>query len=186
MDDRAERDAGKIILTEPEKAPSGDVHSLLRRYVQETKQQSELAEQPPINNRTIPRIYLALRIIRLLAVVGIAVGVWALIEDDPAAPSAARSLDLTERQLCAERQEAVMRAITQYVADHKEAPKDLSELQSQYLAVPPVDPISGIPYHYVHVGNSVSLSCAKHPLFPQLAPQAAAPARPPHVATEQP
>ncbi len=166
------------MLTEPEVAPSGDVHSLLRQYVQETKQQFEFAEQPAISTGTIRRFYLALAIIALLAVGGIGIGVCALLEGDSPAQSAARALELTERQLCLHRQETVMRAIAQYVTDYKQAPKDLSELRSPYLTVPPVDPISGIPYRYMRDGNSVSLVCAKHPFLPQLSPQASTPEPP--------
>lgn len=169
MADRSERRVETMILTEPEEVRSGNVHSLLRQYVEETRQHLDSIERPAAGARSVRRIYLALAIVGVLALGGFGLGVPALLQRDSAAQSAERSLALYERELCSQRQEAVMRAIAQYIHDHNEAPKDLSVLKPPYLTAPPVDPVSGVPYRYVHEGNSVHLTCVKHPLSPQVA-----------------
>jgi hypothetical protein len=170
MADRSEHGAETVILTEPEGVESGNVHSLLRQYVQETRQHLDTMTCPA-PTPGVRRMYLVLAIVGVLALGGFGLGVLALLQHNSAAQSAERSLALYERELCSHRQEAVMRAITQYIHDHNEAPKDLSVLKPPYLTVPPVDPVSGVPYRYVHEGNSVYLTCAKHPLSPQVTPR---------------
>lgn len=73
---------------------------------------------------------------------------------------------LHEANLCRERQTAVMRAIDRYTSDQGRPPETLDTLRPSYLAEPPVDPTSGLPYRYSVRRDVIGLSCPKH-LLPQ-------------------
>ena len=167
MDDRSGTSSEPITLVEPEKASLGEhgnVHSLLLQYADETREQLEAIANPVPDTRHLRRVYWALGVVAVLVLAGVWVGVMALMRGDSAAQYAARALALHEQELCTHRQEAVMRAIAQYIQDHQEAPEDLSVLRPPYLTVAPVDPVSGVPYQYRRNGNAVWLSCSQHPL----------------------
>ena len=145
------------------------VQGLLLEYVHEFRQQQILVtgEAPW---RTSRRVYWALAGVSLILVAALGV---VLLQPESEAERTAR---LHDARVCAERQTAVMRAIGRYTRDHNRPPPNLEVLRPGYLAEPPVDPASGVPYRYVARGDIIGLSCPNH-LLAQQSSQAAA-ARP--------
>jgi len=136
------------------------VKGLLVEYVDEFRQQQVLltGEAP---RRASRRVYWALGSLSLILVAALAV---VLLQPESEAERIAR---LHEAKLCGERQTAVMRAIGRYTRDHGRPPENLEALRSGYLAEPPVDPASGLPYRYSARGDVIGLSCPNHLLAQQ-------------------
>jgi hypothetical protein len=141
------------------------VEGLLVEYVDEFREQQILVggEAP---RRASRRVALAAGIISLVLVAALSV---LLLQPENDAERVAR---LHEANLCQERQTAVMRAIGRYARDHGRPPPMLEVLQPGYLAEPPVDPASGLPYEYSVRGDLIALSCTKHLLPQHASPQA--------------
>jgi len=167
MDDRSAPSSEPIVIVEPEAGESGkpcNAGDLLRQYVDEAREQLDIIANPLPDTRGQRWAAWVLGAVAVLVLA--AIGAVALTRTDSVAEFAARAQALHEQNVCVRRQETVMRAIAQYTQDHREPPKDLSVLRPPYLDVPPVDPVSGVPYQYARQGNAVRLSCAQHPLRP--------------------
>ncbi len=172
MDDHRTPVNESIVLAEPEVDPSGkpyDARELMQQCVEETRGYlNDLGGPlPTLGNQR--HVYWMVGAAVLLILAGGGYGVVELSRSDAVARSAARAVALQEQETCARRQQVVMQAIAQYTQDHQQPPADLSVLRPPLLKVPPVDPASGVPFQYAREGNSVRLSCAKHPLPPNMA-----------------
>jgi len=141
------------------------VQGLLLEYVHEFRQQQVLVtgEAP---RRTSRRVYWALGGLSLILVATLGV---VLLQPESEAERAAR---LHDAKVCGERQTVVMRAIGRYRRDHGRPPENLDVLRPGYLAEPPVDPASGLPYRYSVRGDLIGLSCPNHLLLQQPSLQA--------------
>ncbi len=172
MDHRAAPVSESVVIVEPEVDPSGrpyDARELMQQCVEETRGYLDDLGQPLPTLGSQRRVYWMVGAVVLLILAGGGFGVVELTQSDAVARSAARAVALQEQETCARRQQVVMQAIAQYTQDHQQPPADLSMLRPPLLKVPPVDPASGVPYQYAREGNSVRLSCAKHPLPPDMA-----------------
>ena len=143
------------------------VQGLLHEYVDEFRQHQVLVtgEAP---RRASRRVYWAVGSLSLILVIVLAV---VLLQPESEAERAAR---LHDAKVCGERQTAVMRAIGRYTRDHNRPPANLEVLRPAYLAEPPVDPASGVPYRYFARGDVIGLSCPNHLLSRQPSLQAGA------------
>lgn len=141
------------------------VQGLLLEYVHEFRQQQVLVtgEAP---RRASRRVYWAVGSLSVILVAALAV---VLLQPESEAERSAR---LHNAKLCGERQTVVMRAIGRYTRDHSRPPENLEALRPGYLAEPPVDPASGLPYRYSARGDVIGLSCPNHLLAQQPSLQA--------------
>ena len=172
MDDPTAPVSESIAIVEPEAGPSGkpyDARELMQQCVNETRGYLDDLTEPLPTLGDQRHVYWMVGVVVLLILAGGGYGVVELTRIDPAAQYAARALALREQQLCARRQQEVMQAIAQYTQAHQQPPADLSMLRPPLLNVPPVDPVSGVPYQYAREGNAVRLSCPKHLLPPDMA-----------------
>ncbi len=72
-----------------------------------------------------------------------------------------------ESDPCTQRQNLIVRAITDYIHQHGQPPSNLALLGPPQLTVAAVEPYSGHPYVYTLQGNGFLLSCPdpdQHPL----------------------
>ena len=77
-------------------------------------------------------------------------------------PVAATAVDLppvSADEPCAARMHEIMQAIARFRRDHGKPPETLSALGPPYLTAPPIDPVSGKPYHYTKRGIRVTVAC---------------------------
>lgn len=100
--------------------------------------------------------------------IGIAeIGILARGESVGAPPPPAELMARVESDPCATRTAAFMKAVSAYAEAHGEPPPNLAVLTPDYIAFPPIDPTSNLPFSYQVVGESVSITC------PSAAPSAA-------------
>lgn len=95
-----------------------------------------------------------------LVVAGLEVGIiYYLGEDTVAAEPSAAVKAVYDADPCAQRMALVTAALAAYIEKTGEAPLSLWQMRPGYLAVPPVDPLSGKPYEYIRDGSGAAVSC---------------------------
>jgi len=109
------------------------------------------------------RLYWIVGLVGALILGGLEVGVLMIgTEPDPPPPPAIAPGAFNDNP-CTQRLGVIMIAIARYASDKGAPPAHLSDLGTDYLSVPPVDPVSGQPYTYTVYGDSVSLACPSKP-----------------------
>ncbi len=136
-----------------------DSQSLARQLVEQLRHDIGKPVEKVPRTRSVRYVYWSLGMFVALVLGGLEVAV--LLEPGPSValhPSVDTVMSF-KSDACAQRQQAIVRAITDYTRDHGEAPKDLGALGPTYLAPPPVDPLSGQPYRYLRQGGGAAIAC---------------------------
>lgn len=96
--------------------------------------------------------------------IGLAEAAILLHDPGPGVPPADAAVTaMLDADPCAQRLNAIMQAIDAYVAARGALPPSLDALHPDFLAFPPVDPLSQAPYGYAVAGEGVTLSCPSAP-----------------------
>lgn len=150
----------------------GDSQDLARRLVEELRQDIGKPVEKVPYTRSARYLYWSAGIFVALVLGGLEIAV--LLEPGPSAGlhTSADTIMSFTNDACAQRQQAIARAIADYRRDHGEAPKDLSALGPMYHVPPAIDPLSGRPYRYVREGKGASIVCP-NPELHKLPPRTA-------------
>jgi hypothetical protein len=136
-----------------------DSQRLARQLVEQLRHDIGKPVEKVPRTRSVRYVYWSMGIFVALVLGGLEIAV--LLEPGPSValhPSVDTVMSF-ESDACAQRQQAIVRAIRDYTRDHGEAPKDLGALGPTYLAAAPVDPLSGEPYRYQRQGGGAAIAC---------------------------